>query len=87
MSDPAEIDEIFDIISYSKGCSIIRMLASFLGNDAFKKGLNDYLNCHKYANAQTEDLWAALGRASGKPVKQMMDHWTKQVRVLSASSK
>ncbi len=30
------------------------MLASFLGNDVFKKGLNIYLNRHKYANALTE---------------------------------
>lgn len=52
--DAAEIDEIFDIISYSKGCSIIRMLASFLGNDVFKKALNSYLNKHKYGNAITE---------------------------------
>jgi aminopeptidase N len=54
VADAAEIDEIFDIISYSKGCSIVRMLASFLGNDVFKKGLNIYLNRHKYANALTE---------------------------------
>lgn len=76
--DAAEIDEIFDIISYSKGCSIIRMLASFLGNDVFKKALNSYLNKHKYGNAITEDLWAALAETSGKPVKELMDHWTKQ---------
>jgi puromycin-sensitive aminopeptidase len=36
------------------------------------------LNRHKYANAVTEDLWAALAEASGKPVKELMDHWTKQ---------
>lgn len=78
VADAAEIDEIFDIISYSKGCSIVRMLASFLGNDVFKKGLNIYLNRHKYANALTEDLWAALSETSGKPVKELMDHWTKQ---------
>jgi puromycin-sensitive aminopeptidase len=79
VADAAEIDEIFDIISYSKGCSIVRMLASFLGNETFKKGLNIYLNRHKYANALTEDLWIALSEVSGKPVKELMDHWTKQV--------
>ncbi|KAL6057849.1 Aminopeptidase [Balamuthia mandrillaris] len=78
VSDAADIDEIFDIISYSKGSSIVRMLANFLGEEAFKKGLNIYLNRHKYANALTEDLWAALSEASGKPVKELMDHWTKQ---------
>ena len=71
-----EINEIFDIISYRKGSSIIRMLFSHLGYDTAFKGLASYL--HKFAlkNAETEDLWEALGTASGKPVAQIMRKWT-----------
>ena len=29
---PAEIDEIFDAISYSKGASVIRMLHNYIGD-------------------------------------------------------
>ncbi|ESO94410.1 hypothetical protein LOTGIDRAFT_202512 [Lottia gigantea] len=76
---PSEIDEIFDGISYSKGASIIRMLSDYLGNEDFRKGLNIYLNRHAYKNAETEDLWQALAEASGKPVKSIMDTWTKQM--------
>ena len=78
VKDPNEISEIFDAISYSKGSSIIRMLAAYLGEDTFRRGLHDYLKRHQYSNATTEDLWQALGEASGKPVKEMMDTWTKQ---------
>ncbi len=78
VKDPNEISEIFDAISYSKGSSIIRMLAAYLGEDAFRRGLHDYLKRHQYSNATTEDLWQALKEASGKPVKEMMDTWTKQ---------
>ena len=78
VTDPNEISEIFDAISYSKGSSVIRMLAAYLGEDTFRRGLNDYLKQHQYSNATTEDLWKALGKASGKPVKEMMDTWTKQ---------
>ncbi len=78
VKDPNEISEIFDAISYSKGSSIIRMLAAFLGEDDFRRGLHDYLKRHQYSNATTEDLWQALGEASGKPVKAIMDTWTKQ---------
>lgn len=78
VKDPNEISEIFDAISYSKGSSIIRMLAAYLGEDAFRRGLHDYLKRHQYSNATTEDLWQALGEASGKPVKAIMDTWTKQ---------
>lgn len=78
VKDPNEIGEIFDAISYSKGASIIRMLESFLGAEPFRNGLSRYLKRHQYGNATTEDLWQALADASGKPVKEMMDTWTKQ---------
>ena len=76
--DPKQISEIFDAISYSKGASVIRMLAAYLGADTFRSGLRRYLERHQYANATTEDLWQALAEESGKPVKQIMDTWTKQ---------
>ena len=30
---PSEVDEIFDIISYSKGASVIRMLHGYIGDE------------------------------------------------------
>lgn len=74
----AEIDEIFDLISYCKGASVIRMIASYLGETAFKEGLNKYLNAHLYGNATTDDLWSALSASSGKDVKRFMDNWIKR---------
>ena len=73
---PSEISEIFDAVSYSKGASIIRMLAHYLGEKVFQKGLQLYLNKHKYSNATTLDLWAALEKVSGKKVKKIMENWT-----------
>src|SRR5207253_2884053 len=78
VKDPAEIREIFDEISYSKGASILRMLERFLGEAAFRRGLRAYLREHSYGNARTEDLWRALEAASGKPVRAVMGTWTKQ---------
>ena len=65
---PCEVEEIFDSISYNKGASVIRMLHDYIGNDAFKQGMKHYLTTHSYKNTQTEDLWASLETASGKPV-------------------
>ena len=73
---PKEINEIFDAISYSKGASVIRMLADYLGKNDFRKGLNHYLNKHKYNNATTEDLWKALEETSGRSVQKLMRRWT-----------
>ncbi len=78
VQNPDELGEIFDAVSYSKGASIIRMLEQFLGEDVFRKGITEYLKKHSYGNAETADLWAALAEASGKPVPQIMNTWTKQ---------
>jgi puromycin-sensitive aminopeptidase len=75
---PHDINELFDAISYSKGAAIIRMLEQFLSAETFRRGLVHYLSAHAYGNARTEDLWASLAHVSGKPVKEIMDTWTKQ---------
>lgn len=74
-----EVDQIFDHISYLKGSSVIRMLASHLGVETFLKGVSDYLKAHKYSNAKTKDLWAALSKASGQPVHEFMDPWITKI--------
>ena len=78
VNNPAEIGQLFDAISYSKGASIIRMLEHFMGEDPFRAGLHQYLTAHEHANARTQDLWSALGDASGLPVVEIMDTWVKQ---------
>lgn len=78
VNHPAEISEIFDEVSYSKGASVIRMLASYLGEENFRDGLRRYLKKHSYANAKTEDLWNALEKVSKKPVKKIMANWTRK---------
>jgi len=73
---PSEISAVFDAVSYSKGASIIRMIAEYLGEKDFRDGLRHYLKKHAYANAETEDLWSALKKVSGKPVGKIMASWT-----------
>eukprot|EP00850_Spirogloea_muscicola_P013761 SM000095S24975 [mRNA] locus=s95:214870:220471:+ [translate_table: standard] len=84
---PREIDEIFDDISYNKGAAIIQMLAGYLGQDAFKKGMRAYIKKYASQNAATADLWACLGAEAGEDIQSVMDTWTKQMGypVLSAS--
>ncbi len=79
VKNPAEVNQLFDAISYSKGASIIRMLEQFLGPETFQRGLQGYISAHQYGNARTEDLWSALESASGEPVTSIMDTWTKQM--------
>ena len=79
VANPAEVSQLFDAISYSKGGSVLRMLEHFLSASAFRRGLNIYLNRHSYSNARTVDLWRALEEASGQPVTTIMGSWTGQM--------
>ncbi|KAL8690302.1 MAG: hypothetical protein Q9218_004222 [Villophora microphyllina] len=79
VKDALEIDQIFDAISYLKGSSVIRMLSNDLGVDVFIRGVSDYLKANAHGNATTNDLWAALGKASGKDVNGFMDPWIRKI--------
>ena len=78
VNSPAEIREIFDAISYDKGGCVLRMLENYVGEPNFQKGLKKYLSDFKYKNAKGQDLWDAIGKASGMPVTAMINTWLKQ---------
>ncbi|KAF9378269.1 hypothetical protein CPB97_009671 [Podila verticillata] len=81
VSDPHEIHQIFDAISYSKGASVIRMLSNWLTVDVFLAGIRRYLKKHAYENATTDDLWNALSEESKIDVRVFMDTWTRVIGV------
>src|SRR5881397_153788 len=60
---PRDADAMFDVLTYEKGASVLRMLEQYLGAAVFRDGVREYLRRHAYANADTGDLWAALGRS------------------------
>jgi len=79
---PIETEEqaaaAFDAITYLKGQAFLRMLEAYLGEDAFRKGMRAYMAKHQYSNTTSADLWAALEKASGKPVEKLASDWTLQ---------
>jgi puromycin-sensitive aminopeptidase len=74
-----EVEQVFDAISYCKGSTVIRMAASVLGPAHFRKGLQIYMDRHKYSNTVTDDLWNAWSEASGIDLPALMQSWTKQM--------
>ncbi|MCK8617838.1 M1 family metallopeptidase [Fructobacillus sp. M158] len=76
---PEEIDALFDpAIVYAKGAHLLVMLRSLIGDDALRKGLKAYFDKKAYGNATGDDLWAALGAASGQDVGAIMKTWLDQ---------
>ncbi len=70
-----EIGGLFDAISYGKGAAVLRMLESYVGEESFRKGVSEYLRAFSYSNANGEDLWNSLGKASGLPVYRVARAW------------
>jgi puromycin-sensitive aminopeptidase len=80
VENPLQIDEIFDLISYQKGCSVLRMLEQYIGDAAFQRGSQIYLKTHALGNTETYDLWDALEVGCHEtgvdvPVRKIMDGW------------
>jgi aminopeptidase N/puromycin-sensitive aminopeptidase len=76
-----EIQSLFDGIAYGKTASVLHMLESYLGAEAFRAGVNLYLKEHAYGNATASDFWNAMARSSGKPVDQIMPTFVMQAGV------
>ena len=73
---PDEISTIFDgAIVYAKGARLMNMLRKYVGNDAFRKGLQLYFDKFKYQNTIGDNLWDCLSEASGKNVADFMNPW------------
>eukprot|EP00400_MALV-I_sp_L67-5_P000414 gene414-1080_t len=79
INNALEVEEVFDAISYCKGCSVIYMAQNVIGMKDFQQGLQDYMQKHQYSNTTTLDLWNAWGDASGKDIKGLMGSWTEQM--------
>lgn len=87
VNTPAQISELFDSITYSKGASVLRMLSTFLTEDLFKKGLSSYLHTFQYSNTIYLDLWEHLQKAVDSQtavklpasVRTIMDRWILQM--------
>jgi aminopeptidase N len=75
----ADIDQVFDHISYLKGSAVINQLAHAIGVEKFLAGVAHYLNKHKFGNAKTEDLWASISEVSNIDVVTMAGNWITKI--------
>jgi aminopeptidase N len=74
----AEAEQAFDAITYEKAESVIRMLEAYAGPDRWQAGVRAYVAAHAYGAATSDDLWAAIDKAAGKPVSRVAHDFTLQ---------
>uniref|UniRef100_A0A8B9HSS8 Aminopeptidase n=1 Tax=Astyanax mexicanus TaxID=7994 RepID=A0A8B9HSS8_ASTMX len=64
VTTPEEVEEMFDSVSYEKGASILLMLNATLSEEAFRKGVIEYLTNYRGGNTENEDLWSSLSQVN-----------------------
>ncbi|MBC7764674.1 M1 family metallopeptidase [Microbacteriaceae bacterium] len=76
---PDEISSLFDgAIVYAKGGRLLRKMQRYVGDEAFRAGLEAYFREFAYSNTTGDDLWKAIAKASNKDVASLMNTWISQ---------
>ena len=92
----AEINNFYTLTVYYKGAELIRMLHTLLGAEAFRRGMDRYVERHDGSAATTDDFVSAMQDASGvdlhhfrrwysqagTPVLHLEDHYDPDERAL-----
>ena len=68
-------EDMFDLVSYNKGGSILHMLRSYLGDEAFFLGLKEYLTTYKYQTAEVHQLRLIFEKLTGKDLNWFFNQW------------
>ncbi|GIF07500.1 aminopeptidase N [Actinoplanes siamensis] len=83
-AEVADTDEAlmnFDGISYAKGASVLKQLVAWLGDEAFRAGVNAHFAEHAYGNATLADLLRALSAAGGRDLSGWAEVWLRRAQV------
>ena len=59
---PQDAEGMFDLLTYEKGASVVRMLEQYLGAEVFRDGVRHYLT-HSHRTPRLMDLWACSRRS------------------------
>jgi aminopeptidase N len=74
-----QASQAFDAITYQKGSAVINMLEDYVGADAWRTGVRNYIKRNAYGNTATDDLWAEVDAAApGKQFVQVAHDFTLQ---------
>ena len=60
----SQIDSAFDAITYGKGGQVVAMIAAYLGDEEFRKGVRLHLSRHPHGNASSDQFFQALADAA-----------------------
>jgi alanyl aminopeptidase len=62
-----DIVNAFDTITYQKGAAVIAMFEGWVGEEGFRKGIQNYLKSYAWGSATADDFVAAIAEATKTP--------------------
>lgn len=71
----ADAEDMLDSHTYNKGCGVLHMLRTVLGDDLWWKGIAHYVKKHGLQNVETSDFRVALEEATGKSLNWFFQEW------------
>lgn len=75
-------DEQFDNIRYNKGAAILNLLRNYIGDEAFKLAIKDYLTTYAYKNATAAEWKRSIEKVTGKNMNDFFTNWYYESGVL-----
>lgn len=74
----AEKEQVTSGITYQKGAWVLHMLRNLIGENNFKKGIQNYYAKYFNANTSTDEFRAEMEKAAGKDLKLFFKQWLYQ---------
>ena len=67
--------QLFDGVTYSKGACVLHTLRGLLGDDAWWRGIKQYVAKHREQVVETDDFRRAMEAASGRDLGWFFNQW------------
>lgn len=78
IASDAEIDDAFSTVVYAKGAAVLTMLEHYMGFEAFRAGMNDYLTANAWTSVGSDELRASLAGATPLAIDGIFDSFVTQ---------
>ncbi len=72
---------LFDALAYNKGMAVLDMVEDWMGKDAFRKGMTQYMNDNAWGNADVFDLAESLSTVVDSDVLAIMKSFVNQAGI------
>lgn len=73
-----DIQGAFDAITYGKGAAVFKQLNYFIGEEKFRKGLENYFKTYAFKNATLKNFMESMSKGANIDLVDWSDSWLKE---------